>query len=358
MATNIWHAKWKQVEENDQDEDEDEELEALSLCDLPVNSIEQEDLPRKPPASQISETREAEFDFCSWGGPVEMCSADEVFFQGQMLPLCVSSKSTTSQRYGQKHEWLFESRSESMDHFSSSEFHSSSSRSSSLRSQNSCSSTSSTTITTRTTRTSNARREVRGHQFYTHHPSPKPQLKANITRQGSFGNNHGRKSSSAWDIFRLGVVPAPEIGLQDIKVRSTNNVNSKNYSNFNFNFNASVATTNNSVEMSNNISGKSKNVLKQFMNKGSGLFSGCKCSSIETVEADIAMIGGHTKKSNETEGTVHAMKEKVVEQKRQNSKVKQGKKGVPRHQQSFEWMKGLLNNTKYHDEEALLSSSS
>ncbi|MED6192210.1 hypothetical protein PIB30_008086 [Stylosanthes scabra] len=355
MATNIWHKKWKQVEENNNDEDRDEELEeALSFCDLPVNSIEQEDLPRKPPASK-SETREAEFDFCSsWGGP-EMCAADEVFFQGQILPLCPSSKSTTSQRYSQKYNMLFESRSESMDHFSSSEFHSNSSRSSSLRSQNSCSSASST------------RREVRNHQcYYTHHPSPKPQLKASVTRQGSFGNNnHGRKSSSAWDIFRLGVVPAPEIGLQDIKLRSTNNVNNKNYGNFNFNFNTNNgATTNNSsVEMSNNIighhSGKSKNILKQFVNKGSGLFSGCKCSSIETVQADIVMISGHTKRSNETESTAHAMKEKVVESKRQKNRVKQGKKGVPRHHQSFEWVKGLLNNnSKYHDEEALLSSSS
>ena len=350
MATNITHAKWEQVAEEEEDE---EEVEALSLSDLPLNLIDQEDQPRKPD-SHITEAQE-EFDFRSWGGPAskepEMCAADEVFFQGQILPLCLSSKTTGSQRYGQQFNRC-ESRSESLDHCSLSEFQSNSSRSSSIRSQNSSSSTNSTTTTTR--KISKARVQ---NQF---HPSPKRQLKVTVPRQASSGNQ-GRKSS-AWEFFRLGVVPAPEIGLQDIKVRSTNNANKKSVSRNSSsnsssegNFNSNNSTTK-GVNMSNNFNhnGKSKNILKQFANKGGGLFSGCKCS-IETVQSDTVMIRSHTKSSNKTESTAHAMKEKVPELKRQKQRIKQGKKAVPRHR-TFEWIKELLH-ANYPDEEALLSNS-
>ncbi|KAK7309172.1 hypothetical protein RJT34_05696 [Clitoria ternatea] len=332
MAINSTQEKMKHLE----DEDDDEE-EALSLCDLPVTLKDQENQSRKPD-SENTETQEEEFNFCSWGGSFskesEMCAADEVFFQGQILPLCLTTPSF--KRDDQK----FMKRCESI-----SDFRSNSSRSSSIRSQNSHSSTCSTATTSTTKRISKARIH---NQFHTR-PSPQPQLKVTIptqvTQTISFGNQGRRKSSSAWEFFRLGVVPTPEIGLQDLKVRGTNSVY-KNYTcrNSSGNINSNVR----SVKMGNH--SEKSDVLKQILGKGGGLWSGCRC--VETVESGIVIIKGDTKSGNEAESKTHAMKEKVFELKRQ----KQREKRSMSSRRTFEWIKELSHES-YHDDENLLSNS-
>ena len=169
MATNCtqWEKMLHLKEEEEGKEEEEEEIEALSLCDLPVNLIGHEDQSKAKPDSQINETQEEDFDFRLWSGPFstepEMCAADEVFFQGQILPLHLSLK-----------------RCESLDHVSVREFRSNSSRSSSsIRSQNSSSSSCSTATTT--PRISKPRLQNQNH-FHAH-PSPQPQLKVTVPRQ-------------------------------------------------------------------------------------------------------------------------------------------------------------------------------
>ncbi|XP_027362644.1 uncharacterized protein LOC113870250 [Abrus precatorius] len=319
------------------EEEEEEEEEALSLCDLPVNLTAHEDHSKSKPASQLIETQE-EFDFPSWGGPCskesEMCVADEVFFQGQILPLRLSLTTPSFQRDSQQFK-----RCESFYNgsVSASEFRSNSSRSSSLRSQNSSSSSCSTATT-------NPRiSKLRIHT----HPNPQPQLKVTVPRQSNFG---GRKSS-AWEFFRLGVAPAPEIGLQGLKVRRTSSNGSRNNNNNNIDANINAK----SVKMSYNTNhrGKINHVFKQFVGKGSGLWSGCKCS-VETVQSNIVMIKSDIKSANKAESTTHAMKEKVLELKRQKHRQKQ-EKGTMSRRRTFEWVKEL-SHASYSDEEALLSN--
>ncbi|XP_020230419.1 uncharacterized protein LOC109811169 [Cajanus cajan] len=254
-----------------------------------------------------------------------MCAADEVFFQGQILPL----------RFQQL------KRCESM-----SEFRSNSSRSSSVRSQNSSSSSYSYS-TTATTSPRISKPRIQNHLHS--HPSPLPQLKVTLPRQTSFVN-HGRKSSSAWEFFRLGVVPAPEIALQDLKVRGTNSVN-KNYMGRSSNVNSSTNSTVKTSYRTDHI-GKKNHVLEKFAGIGSGFWSGCKCS-VETVQSDTVMIKSGTKSSNKTESTTltHATKEKVVERKRQKHR-----KRTMSHRRTSEWIKELSHGS-YPDDEALLSKS-
>nr|GMD55292.1 probable membrane-associated kinase regulator 1 [Ipomoea batatas] len=63
----------------------------MSLCDLP-NKEENQPKKESPGACGGESQEEDDFDFCWWGGSSsfkesEMCAADEVFFQGQILPL-------------------------------------------------------------------------------------------------------------------------------------------------------------------------------------------------------------------------------------------------------------------------------
>ncbi|KAL9326880.1 hypothetical protein ACSQ67_007525 [Phaseolus vulgaris] len=365
MATsNIVQAKWNPTQEEevhedqDQDQEEEEEEEALSLCDLPINLNDQ---PRNQEQhSAANEATQEEFNFRSWGAPFskqpEMCVADEVFFKGQILPFRVSFSSEAG---------LLATLSQSKPHYGkqfineSLDFPSnSSSRSSSLRSQNSSTSTSSSTTfsTTKTIATVPLRTKPRIRNQFHMHPSPKPQLRAPTSTQLSSLGNPVRKSTSAWGIFRLGVVPAPEIGLQDLKVRNRTNCVSRNSSS-----NSSSNNSAKSVKTSNRNKGND-GVLKQLIGKGGGLLSGCDCS-FETVQSNnMVMIKGGNgggKSSNKTESTRHAPKEKVVESKKQRQK--QGKK-VTSRRRTFEWLKELHashpdDDDDDDDEEALLSKA-
>ncbi|XP_004509087.1 uncharacterized protein [Cicer arietinum] len=346
MATSVQEKRNKpESEEDDYEEDE----EALSLCDLPLSLTQHENqLQSKKDHSQVNETQE-EFNFRSWVGlfstEQEMCVADEVFFQGQIIPssrLSFSSKAglltTCDDHHGKQ---LNFNQCNSSPNKTFNEF-----RSNSSTSQNSSTSSSSTssTITTTTTTTTTpivsiSKSKVRN-QFHTH-PSPKPQLKLSCPRKST----QSRKSS-LWESFRLGVVPTPEIELQDLKVRK--NCVTRNSS-------SSSSNSTKSEKMSKKNETSSNYVLKHLVGKRGGLLSGCDCS-IETVKLDMGMIKGGTKSGcYKTESTKHAVKEKMIEWKKQKQRQKQGKKVMSRRR-TFEWLKDLHAN--HLDEEALLSNPS
>lgn len=365
MAT-INGVQGKQDQEEEEKQEEEEEEEALSLCDLPITLINRKDQDQL--TKQASPHINEEFDFRSWGSGLfsnepEMCAADDVFFQGQILPLRFSFSSEsgliTKRDYG---------NNQVINHNSESEFfQSNSSRSSSVRSQNSSSSssTSSTTTNTPTTPRISKPRIIRN-QFHTH-PSPKPQLRISGPRQTStLSSNQGRKSSSAWEFFRLGVVPAPEIALQDLKLRSSSNSSSANKNCVSRNSSNSSSSSSKSTKKSvvKIMSNKSthhdgdKNNNHHHVFKGGGLLMrGCRCSVESVVGSDIVMIKGGTKSTKKKESTQHAVKEEkgVVELKKQKHRSqKQGKKVMSRRR-TFEWLKEL-HACHDPDEEALLSN--
>ncbi|WJX95085.1 hypothetical protein P8452_76444 [Trifolium repens] len=100
---------------------------------------------------------------------------------------------------------------------------------------------------------------------------------------------------------------------------------------------------------------KKNDVFKHFVGKRGGLLSGCDCS-IETVKFDMVMNKGGNKSGYNAESTrKHAVKEKVMEWKKQKQMQKKGKKVMSRRR-TFEWLKELHAN--HLDEEALLSNPS
>ncbi|GAA0149621.1 hypothetical protein LIER_43066 [Lithospermum erythrorhizon] len=205
---------------NDTEDEETENLEeeALSLCDLP---IKEENRQQDKQTQQENKSIHEEFDFCSFAKESEMCSADQVFFQGQILPLHNSICSTPTNRCL--------SRSESMSTYSSNGFTSGpSSRSSSIRSHQS----SSTTTTTTTTSTfgygggssiSTRIHKPRVPNNFNSHSSPKPNMKNSRIKNQNMSNCS--KKSTMWSLFRLGLVTTPEIALNDQKHRSKNSAN-------------------------------------------------------------------------------------------------------------------------------------
>uniref|UniRef100_A0A5B7CBC2 Putative vitellogenin-1 isoform X2 n=1 Tax=Davidia involucrata TaxID=16924 RepID=A0A5B7CBC2_DAVIN len=313
---------------NSIENEEEEEEEALSLCDLPNNEESQS---RKEEAEAI-ETPE-DFDFGLLGGSLltesEICAADEVFFQGQILPLrhSISSDSGGGFLAGFQHDSRNPSRSESMDHCHSGGFTGVSSRSSSIRSYRSSSSGS-----TSTTTATNTKYKPRVRNPFHSHPSPTPQIQvsSSTTRHGNMGHHRSHKST-IWSFFRVGLVRTPErFELQDLKVRGNNN-NSTGKSfgsrNSTSSTSSSVTNINNDKDPSNIINMKKKK--QRFLDKNGGLFGGCKCSvnAVETVPSGIIII---------KKDIVHEKEEKEQVMKKQGH----GKQAISRHR-TFEWLKEL-----------------
>ncbi|XP_022774123.1 uncharacterized protein LOC111316438 [Durio zibethinus] len=365
---------------------EAEEEEALSLCDLPVNLIKEENQvqPRNDEAGESQASKaEEDFNFGSWGGSLstepEMCAADDVFFKGQILPLRLSVSSDsglTGCRHDSQNTGRCLSRSESMDHGSLSRFTriGSSSRSNSNRSSHySTSSSNSITVTARNFNSvvnSNSSfnfksKPIKITNNFSTHPSPKPQIRLSKTRPVNVSSRN--QKSSMWDFFRLGLVRAPELELQDLKVRSNNtnaNRNSVSRNSSCNSSNGSSSTKNGTSKIVVNIGtegAKNQQDLKKgFLEKRIGLFSGCKCSvnAVETVPLNNIIIIKSNKNSEKEKAMLHAaMKEKkklLQELKiRKNRKEKEnekqeGKQAFSRHR-TFEWLKEL-SHASYVDE--------
>ncbi|WOK92336.1 hypothetical protein Cni_G01027 [Canna indica] len=203
-----------------------EEEEALSLSDLPVAVGKDEDGECK--SSDADD--EFEFRILAAGGllsstvETEMCAADEVFFQGQILPLRPSISSVDGGFFvASRGPSRSRSRSESFDQYSAAILglgFNSTSRSNSSGSSSSCISRSHSSNSHCSSASEHPRPSL-SNNFYAH-PSPTPQVRA--FRRTAAGRRSASSAPPGWGVFRLGVAKAPEIELFDITSRRSNSV--------------------------------------------------------------------------------------------------------------------------------------
>ncbi|KAL3378349.1 hypothetical protein AABB24_004322 [Solanum stoloniferum] len=283
----------------EQDEELEEDEEALSLCDLPNN----EENEKKEEASRSTSEEAAgqleDFDFSSSGGNLlkesEMCTADEIFYKGQILPLRHSISLPSDRR--NCHDT------------------NSSSRSSSIRSQRSSSSGSSSNFNTK------YQPKIRN-QFHSH-PSPTPQVRFSKVNSQSNANNSTRKSA-LWSLFRVGLVTPPEIALQDLKNRGNRDITGSRNSTSS---SSSGSFSNNDNKMRIIVSKKTK----QRFSLGS-----CKCSANVAETVPIVNSTSTIKKIRKATGD-HEHEDK----KDSSENIKATKKQAMSRHRTFEWLKQL-----------------
>ncbi|MCD9559998.1 hypothetical protein HAX54_018383 [Datura stramonium] len=304
-------------QEKEVEEEEDEE-EALSLCDLPNN---EENQTKKEASEFASEVQLEDFDFDSCGGNLlkesEMCTADEIFYQGQILPLRHSISLPSDRR-----NCTIQSMSMSAEEHCHDT--NSSSRSSSIRSQRSSSSGSSSNFSP------NYKPKIRN-QFHSH-PSPTPQVRFSKVNSQSNVKNSTRKSA-LWSLFRVGLVTPPEIALQDLKNRGGNRDNS--------------GSRNSTSSSSSGSFGNNDNRMRSIIvskKKKQRLFSlgSCKCSAnaVETLLPSNVLITNSSKSTitkirKATEGNKHEDK------KDSSDNIKATKKQAMSRHRTSEWLKQL-----------------
>ncbi|KAJ6412960.1 hypothetical protein OIU84_005890 [Salix udensis] len=360
------HAGCTTPEEDDQDE------EALSLCDLPVYRTKEES--NQSSRHQETETYQEDFEFGPWGGDgylskkSDMCAADDIFFQGQILPLRLSASSESDVHKFERDSSLNQShclsRSVSTDHNSISVF-TTFSCSSSRSHYSSSSSSSSTSPAIASTRMIKPKVQ---NQFLTH-PSPKPQIRLPSTSLRNAACSRPR-NSSFWDFFRLGLVRTPWIELQDLKVRnsvSRNSSSGSSKSNPSIKKRGKISVSSKSgckiKNMSrHNSSDRGKNMEKRrkqsLLQKRRGLLSGCSCSvsAVKPVPLNVDVFKSSNSRSrragngNNDKSERGSIEEKLRElkmKKRIVEKQQQGKQDMSRHR-AFEWIKELPHAT-YHD---------
>ncbi|KAE8707696.1 putative Late embryoproteinsis abundant protein group 8 protein [Hibiscus syriacus] len=340
----------KNCDEQKWEPDEEEEEEALSLCDLPVKLIKEEKQLVQEEDGEPAQTSQTEedFNFGSWGGSLsikpEMCAADEVFFKGQILPLrhSISSDSGINGFRQDSHNTSMSLlRSESMDHGSLSRF---TSVSSSSTSSSHYTTSSSNSMVVRIESSNPKPKAIKIRNNFNTLPSPKPQIRLSKTRTSNSRNRNQR--SSLWDFFRLGLVRAPELELQDLKLRSSSNNNNGNKNsvsrNSSCNSSNSSSSTKNIVNNCGTEVGKNQQDLNiGFLEKRMGLFSGCTCSvnAVETVPLNNLVVTKSNKNSEKDKVTPHAA---AIEEK------KKKKQASSRHR-TFEWIKEL-SHASYVDD--------
>ncbi|KAF5780178.1 hypothetical protein HanXRQr2_Chr11g0469011 [Helianthus annuus] len=205
MTTIRYNNNWVQFNshENQCFEDEHEEQEeTLSLSDLPTNNHQ------IYTSSNTQDNDQEDFEFGSghanatFRSPDNMCTADQVFFQGQILPLrhSIGSMSVVN----------------------------------------------------------DPKTKIRN-QFHSH-PSPSPQIR---TRTRSFRtlSRSTSKTTSILSFLQVGLVKPREIGLADLKNRSkrSGSYNSNSSSNSNSNSNSSNTNSSSNSNSNNNSSGMNMN---------------------------------------------------------------------------------------------------
>uniref|UniRef100_A0A7N0ZZV0 Uncharacterized protein n=1 Tax=Kalanchoe fedtschenkoi TaxID=63787 RepID=A0A7N0ZZV0_KALFE len=307
---------------------EDEFEETLSLIDMPITPMRQLQQQQVQPGSDhqlkqsgftftdveeenrvCSEKQEVpEFDFGSGSGSgspstrMEMSSADELFLDGQILPLRLSVDSKMARVIvpGTRPDSASECRSSSIEFTSS--------RSSSYSSTSSVNNAAKTRpfCTSRT-----------GDRFHAH-PSPTPQIRGNPK-----SSTRCRKSS-VWDIFRLG----PRIDLKNIKCRNPISNSNRSPPAHGFSF-----TSKSGVPWGEISSGKA--TLKQRM---FGL-GGCRCAAdaVEDVQRwriVVVRSGAEMRRRSD-------FKEEELEGKLAAATRKQGmaeEEAFP-SRRTFEWLK-------------------
>ncbi|GAB2282679.1 hypothetical protein Dimus_017216 [Dionaea muscipula] len=360
------HQPLAKPEDDDDDHGhEGEELEALSLCDLPVGTIEGEY--SKPTAENEGNEHEDDFEFGSvlvagHGGLIkafnaEMCVADDIFFAGQILPLRHSISSD-----GREYSRGILSRSESMDHGWISSGYTSSSRSSSNGSRYSSSIASNTIISSGSGSSSGKIRNP-FHSF----PSPSPQIRAAPGTRSVPNCSPAKKSSTVWEFLRLGLVRAPpEIGLQDLKARRSTGY--RNDPIISRTSSSSSTTTNNGTSRAKGTDNCSRPSIhlkhpkkkqppptppppslppvadKRFSNRngGGGVFGGCTFSVWAVEPVPSSTRGGDVKRKDcggTATAATGASAERGTKWKRQEQRRQT--KGVVSSHRTFEWLKEL-----------------
>ncbi|XP_027074280.1 uncharacterized protein [Coffea arabica] len=328
-------------------EREEEDEEALSFSDLPTNEENQFLVSRKEsPVPIIIHDSQEEFNFCSslatdsLSKESEMCVADEVFFQGQILPLRHSVSSESGLITKLQNDSRTTSRSESMDRCYSVGFTSLSSRSSSLNSHHSSSSgTTSSTSTTTGTGSSCINRKPRPktrNHFQFSHPSPKPQIRSSNSIKNGMNSS---RNSTLWSIFRVGLVTTPEIAIQDLKFRN----NSKNAGFGSRNSTSSTISSGSAGRIKAEEKDRIKKRHKFLDKKGVVFFSGCKCSSNAVAGPIPSRVAENGMRRSASVSEAHAKEEEtesLTRTTRQHDQQQTGKQALSRHR-TFEWLKQL-----------------
>ncbi|CAI9111316.1 OLC1v1011514C1 [Oldenlandia corymbosa var. corymbosa] len=324
------------VEEEEEDDDDEE---ALSLCDLPINEENRQSRKETvPPPKPIADPSE-DFNFCSWVDPIskepEMCAADEVFFQGQILPM----RHSISFDNGRNTTIRCLSRSESMGHSSSYSvgFTSASSRSSSINSHHSSISTGSTNSCSSSIKfpKNKTRCPKTPIQFQFSHPSPKPQIRHSKSKNRGNTSIHSNQNSTFWSFLRVGLVTTPEIAMQDLKFRSKSNNSSKNFGSRNSTSNLNSTTVKETGEK------KQGRHQRKFFDKNSVFFSGCKCSSNSVVGPvpSRVPINSVTRSASAKGMASHADQEE--DDIRTTKHRETGRKQSLSRHRTFEWLRQL-----------------
>ncbi|KAG9140412.1 hypothetical protein Leryth_018543 [Lithospermum erythrorhizon] len=285
-----------------------EEEETLSLCDLP---IEQEIIQSRKETLQQNNSIQDEFDFCSFSKEsAEMCSADQLFFHGQILPFHHYISSETGLISARR----YLPRSESMNNFYSNGF--TSSRSSSINSHQSSSCSSSSIRYSPRSSVTTPIYKPRVPNSVISHQSPKPLMKNSIMKNQNMPSS--TQKTTMWSHFRLGLVTTPEIVLEDLKHRSFN-------SNKSFQKSTSFGT-HGIIDSDYCTRFKSEKKKKQGTFEVNGtLLGSCKCSS-NAVDIIPSQIGSIKTNVNAKDGFMH--------------EEMKGKQAISRHR-TFEWLKQL-----------------
>ncbi|KAI3669765.1 hypothetical protein L6452_41158 [Arctium lappa] len=296
MATIHYNDNWVQFNSHQNHcFEEDEEEEVLSLCDLPTNDLQIDTNPKK----QDHDTEDFEFGSRHHAAaalsPENMCNADDVFFQGQILPL---RHSVSSDEFTRKIN-----RSASMSF-----------------------------VNTRSTRPESDPNPTRSNgykykprtrnQFHSH-PSPSPQIRTRSFRTLSHSNS---KTSSLWSFLQVGLLKPQEIGLSDLKNRS------KRFGSHNSNSSSTSSSMNSTIEQNQN-QNQNQNKIEQNHRKNTKkkqklLFSGCKCSAVS--------IESTRKDTIEKKKKIRTIEENGIS----TMMIGEGKQAVSRHR-TFEWLKQL-----------------
>ncbi|XP_019088081.1 PREDICTED: uncharacterized protein LOC104727293 isoform X1 [Camelina sativa] len=269
---------------NQEQEDEDEE-EALSLCDLPVNSLPNEN---NSELRSIAKEDDEEFEFGigssfragsdSCEPAPEMSTADELFFKGRILPLRHSVSLDAGAGLLLPEPTRLITRSESVEY--------------------------------RRTGINRSDRKIKNNNFIDYsQPSPQPQIRRSSSMTARVNSIRNPKSSTIWDFLRLGLVRTPEIELRtNGKVSVSRNSSC-----------SSTSTNSNSKKTGETTTTRSRSRRRSF------LFSDCKCS---TATETMTVVPVKIKDER-----------KVVEKK--TSTAKKEEKTAMARKRTFDWLKEL-----------------
>lgn len=293
MATIRSNGNWIQFDSHNNQRFEDDDEESLSLCDLPTNNTQTDANSKK----EFNENESEDFQFGSFHGnvtfrsPENMCNADDIFFQGRILPLVSSDISRKINRSASMS--VINCRSNRNDP---------------------------------TTNGDGYKPKIRN--LFHSHPSPSPQIRTQSFRTISHSNS---KTSSLWSFLQVGLVKPQEIGLADLKNRSKRFGSHNSNSSSNSSINSSSNDQNqNKNKCHGNGNGKNTNKKKPRL-----FFGGCKCSAVTTDGTIKETVG--KKKTTKEESMLHLRNLQVSEE---STMIGIGKQTASRHR-TFEWLKQL-----------------